>query len=538
MIASRRRRLPLWSPSPWLAPTAEGLAILSLVPLAAALFGSLAGHGTGYVHWWGSARGWEALARTLAVAAPAAAVAVVLAWVLVSCAVRLSARWAAMVLFAACLPLLLPSSLLATAWIVALGKQGVATAWLREATGGVALNLYSMPGAAFVLALRYFGIAALVLAPGRLRREGEWPAARVFGIPRLAATVHLHLRAAVRPVLAGWLLVCLFSMNDHIIPGMLLVSTYGTQVLIQYSALLDPGGAAALAAPVAAIGAVLAGSAVLAGKRAWSSPVDSERPYLRKGRAAERVAAAAGAAVLLALALAVPMAVLARRTESAGAVADALASARDQVRQTILVACAAGVVTVAAGALLAGRWVRCRRTGERTLVPLVLVNLTVPASLLGMGMLELAGHRPLDAVRDTSIPLLAGCVVRFLPLVTLLLYALWRGEPPEAVLAARVHGVPRWRTAWTVLWPIRRAALLGAALVAGLLSATELEVSILLAPPGGSTLGVRLYSLIHTAPDSMVSALAVGMLVLAGPAAACLAALVASGRLRPGGATS
>jgi len=518
---------------------AEALALLALVPLAAAIVGSLrtAGPESGYVYWWGTARGWESLARTLAVAAPAGAMAVVLAWVLVESAVRLSARWAAAAVLASCLPLLVPSSLLATAWIVALGKQGViTTSWLGGAGGAFAPDLYSVPGAAAVTALRYFGIAAVVLLYARLRREREWPAARVFALPRLAAAWRLHLRPAARPALAAWLLVTLFSMNDHIIPGMLLVSTYGTQVLIQYSALLDPAGAAALAAPPAAVGAAMMAVAVLAGRDLWSAPAGAPAPADRPRGFGRRALAALTAATVLALALAVPVAVLAARTESWVAVATALAGARDQAWQTLYVACAGAALAAAAAAILAHQWAACHRAGVRSAVPLVLVNLTVPPSLLGIGMIELFQDAP-PAVRDSSAPLVLGYAARFLPVVVLLLYSFWRHESADARLAARVHGVPAWRSAWSIVWPPRRAAVAGAALLAAVLMATDLETSILLAPPGGSTLGVRLYTLIHTAPDAMVSALAVGILVAAAPAILLLAVIAMLGRAGKAGRT-
>ena len=519
----------------WLSAAAEALAILALVPLAAAVVGSLgAGSTGGYVWWWGSARGWEALGRTLAVAAPAGAIAALLAWVLVESATRLPGRWAGLAVLAACLPLLVPSSLAATAWIVALGREGVITGWLRSSVGDPGINLYSIAGAAWVTALRYFGIAALVLFLARRRREGLWPAERVFAVPRAAAAVHLHLRAAVRPMLAAWLLVALFSMNDHIIPGMLLVSTYGTQVLIQYSALLDPAGAAALAAPMAAVGCGLLVVAVRVGRDflGVSAETAVERPRSRAGQATAAVAAA----FVLAVALAVPVAMVASRTESVQAIAGAIADAHDQAWKTLWAASIGGAIAAAVAAVLAAHWVRCQRAGVRSAAPWVLLNLTVPPSLLGIGVIELFQHAPLAAARDTSAPLVLGFVVRFLPVATLLLYSLWRSEPADTTLAARVHGVPAWRTAWSIVWPVRRPALAGAAILGALLIATDLETAILLAPPGGATLGVRLYTLIHTAPDAMVSALTLGILAVTAPAialAACVVALARPGRAGP-----
>ena len=46
--------------------------------------------------------------------------------------------------------------------------------------------------------------------------------------------------------------------------------------------------------------------------------------------------------------------------------------------------------------------------------------------------------------------------------------------------------------------------------------------------PGTTTLGVRLYTLIHTAPDAMVSAAAMNIVLLAIPAIALWAALASS----------
>jgi len=233
---------------------------------------------------------------------------------------------------------------------------------------------------------------------------------------------------------------------------------------------------------------------------------------------------------VLALALAVPAAVLAARAGSVGALAGALAAARGEAMETFRVSLSAGVLSMAAGALLAARWVAAARDRAWTAVPLVLVNLAVPPSLVGIGLVRLGQTAALAPLADTSWPLVFAYVARFLPVVTLVLYALWRREPAEPMAAARVHGVVAWRGAWRVLWPRWRAALAAAGLLAALLAATELETSILLAPAGAGTLGVRLYTLIHTAPESVTSALALDVLLLAAPAIALLAWALARGR--------
>ncbi|GAG31365.1 unnamed protein product, partial [marine sediment metagenome] len=247
-------------------------------------------------------------------------------------------------------------------------------------------SVYSLPAAAVVLALRYFGIAVAVLMHQRLRQLGHWPAERVFGVPRIAAAVHLRLRPGARAAAVAGALVMLFCMNDHIIPGMLLVSTYGPQVMIQYSALLDAAGAAALAMPVAAVGMGMVALALLVGR---ANQTRTEHPPAggAPGRAfCRRLVAAALALAILAAAMATPVIVLAGQAGSWRAIIEALRDARRQIWQTLYVAVAAGAACAALAGLLAGHWVRRRRSGGLTAAPLVLLNLTVPPALLAIGI--------------------------------------------------------------------------------------------------------------------------------------------------------
>ena len=424
-----------------------------------------------------------------------------------------------------CLPLLMPSSLLATAWIVALGRQGVITSALQAALGGSGWTVFSLSGAAGALALRYFGVAVLILTHHRPQQAGSWPVERAFCIPWPARAFHLYLGREIRPAAAAWLVVMLLCMNDHVLPDMLLQSTYGTQILIMYSALMDAAAAAAMAAPVGLVGVLLVAAALQIARATWiadDNPV-TDRPA--PAPAWSKALAATGAVGILALAMAAPAGVLIYRTPSWSALGEALYLARDQAWQTLRLSAAAGIATALLAAALTARWLSCQRSGRFSAAPLVMLNLVVPPSLIGMGAIELANHWPLSVLRDTSWPLVLAYVARFLPAAMLLLYIAWRNEPALPRQAARVHGASPWQIAARIQWPARRLSLAVAALLCMLLAATELDVSLLLSPPGGGTLGVRLATLIHTASDPVVSALALDILLLVAPAMALLIVL-------------
>ena len=142
-----------------------------------------------------------------------------------------------------------------------------------------------------------------------------------------------------------------------------------------------------------------------------------------------------------------------------------------------------------------------------------LVNLTLPGSLIALGVLGFAS-RSLPTLLDSEAPLLFAYACRYCGVAMLVMGINWARLPTTGEVAARLHGVSWWRRLLDVELPPRLPALVAAMLVVMLLIAADLEISLILVPPGTTTLGVRLYTLIHTAPDNLVSALAVDTLLL------------------------
>lgn len=521
-----QRRLPLPDLSRLFRLGPEWLAVIVVVPVLAAGVGAqLQLGGVEYVRWWGSWRGWQILGQTLGFAGVAALVAVGAGGVVASAAARAGQKGTPALLGLALLPLTLPSSLVGTAWIMALGRDGVITTLLAEV--GVPphltiyLTIYEWPIAAAVVGLRYTGIAALMLWPEMRRQAVVRERAEVLGMRGLWAWWSLRGCPALRPAAAAGALLLVLIMNEPILPGMFLIQTYATQLLIQYNALMDPAGAVALALPVLGVGLLAAIGGVWLGWETWTAP-GFGRP--QRGSAVRLMAAA----LVLGLALGLPVAALAVKAGTWTALRDAAVTAAPELRRTLQLVGVAAVSCAMLGSVLAAGWLRSRQARRPTLVPLTLINLAAPAPLLAAGIVELSDRWPLRSLRDGDLPLLLGYVVRFVPLLVLVLFVAWSRHPPAPDHAARVMGVTHWRRRWQVVWPQRRSALALAAVMVGLLVAAELELSVLLIRPGTTTLGVRLYTMIHTAPDELVAALALDVLILI---VGCLTLLLAAASL-------
>jgi ABC-type Fe3+ transport system permease subunit len=201
----------------------------------------------------------------------------------------------------------------------------------------------------------------------------------------------------------------------------------------------------------------------------------------------------------------------------------------------LLLALMAGVAGSAAGWALAS----ARRPWPARLA--LLVPLVTPAPLLAVGAQLLlrrpAGSLPgglddaLAALADTHVPLLAVWLLRFAPIVALLVERALRHLPADASAAAALEGagpLAFWRA---IAGPQCAPAVAAGMLAAFALSLGEVGAAVLLLPPGTTTLGVRLLTLMHYAPTGQVSALC---LLLAAPGLAAYAAAASLLAMRRG----
>jgi iron(III) transport system permease protein len=505
------------------SPLASVVLAVVLLPLAAGLAMAVSPAGReALASWWARPAGWRIVVGSLAFAGVGATVGLIAGWVV---ALLLPARGAArtIILTLCCLPLLVPSSLMGVGWIMALGRDAVVTNALRHVLGDATPTIFAWPVGAGATGLRYFGVAALVIAASHWQHRSTRAAERAFA---LSAWTRLRLRlgATRSAALVAWLLLVLLVQGDHILPGMFLVHTFGTEVLIQFTALMDPAGAAALALMPALIALLIVGmcGGTLRRSGTWSARDDATR--LSSSKSSDRGhAAAVGVslassrawrravlALVLIIAVVVPITGLVVRAGSVGNLGDGWRAAHDEVAHSITLSTAGAALTLLLSLPLAHAWVASHRARRSSPVPVALLNLAVPGSLLALGVLALPVPR---ALLDTDAALVFAYAARFAAVAAVALFAAWVRQSPAADAAARVHGVPALDRFIRLTIPTRGPAALAAFALVALLVAAELEMSILLVPPGPTTLGVRLYTMIHTAPDHVVAALAVDVLL-------------------------
>lgn len=168
----------------------------------------------------------------------------------------------------------------------------------------------------------------------------------------------------------------------------------------------------------------------------------------------------------------------------------------------------------ATGAMLVAlpiAWQAIRRTwGAFVAVAVAALGLAIPGPLIGITVIWLLNRDPpwISWLYDRT--LLAPCLamlLRGLPLAILVSWYAIRSVAREVLEAAQTEGLAGGGLLWWIVAPQRVAALAAAWLAIFALSLGDLAATILVTPPGVSTIATRVFGLLHAGVDDQVAGL-------------------------------
>lgn len=461
-------------------------------------------------------RQWGLLRNTAAIAAGTTLCAAILG-VSAGLALTCVGTWARKALgcgFA--VSFLTPPYIAAIAWIDLLGNNGTvartAKLWFGD---GVRLpGIYNIPGVVFVLTLSYYPIVACAtfLAFRRFDRRLEEAALLAAGKLRTFRSITFPLLAPA--ILTSALCVFMLTLVGFSVPSLLQVNAYAAEIYTQFSAFHDFPAAAAQAAPF-----VLCGGAALAlwasyvrPKRAWLTGVRRPQPPLSP-RWPARAAATVFAGGIVLVSAVLPVAVLVGRAMPLRSFIEALRTAKEEIATTALL----GAATASIAACLAFSMAYLARVRPRigVLFSLSLAPFLISGPVLGMGLIRLWDRPgPMALVYDGIGVVLLACAGRFLFFAHQGVVAALGELHPNLEEAAAVTGLAWWRQMGGITLPLLWPSLVAVWGLIFVLSAGELEATVLVCPPGVTPLSVRLFTLMHYGPSRLVAALSIITVVL------------------------
>lgn len=410
--------------------------------------------------------------------------------------------------FALVIPLVIPPSILALAWIYLGGSTGL----LAQLVGRDLLSgyTYSLTGAVVVLGISFYPLSMLATEAAARRVEASLEeAALIVARPR-RVLLRITLPLIAPHIAAAALIIFVLALAEFGVPGLLRVNVFTTEVFTAFAALYDFGAATALAIPLLLV-TLIAGFLVklIIGERLLATRRSSRSGLpLKLGR--WRAAVLLGLLLLFAFCVLMPLLVLALEAGQFSRIIAAARGAGVSITNSLVLSSIGATLIVAVAVFLGYSRARSR-TRMRGVVDLAwIVIFAVPSTVIGVGLIGLWNRPgPLSALYTSPAIIVVGYLARFLPIAALILAASVRQIPGSFEEAAEVAGSSWPRTFARIVFPQMRAGIIAAWVVCFIFAFGELGTTILVAPPGESTLPIRIYTIIANTPSSEVASLAV-----------------------------
>lgn len=405
------------------------------------------------------------------------------------------------------IPLVVPPYVLGLAWIYLSGSTGIAAHVLGRDL--LSDTTYSLAGAVGVLSASFYPLsmlateAAMQCVDGRLEEAGLL----VASPRRVLARITLPLIAP--SVAAVALIIFVLALSEFGVPGLLRVRVFTTEVFTAFAAQYDFGRATALSAPLLFLALITA----VALKLTIGDRLLTTRRSMHTGLSLKLGAWRAPALILigtvLALSVVLPLSALAVEARGTATIVVAVKESTNAITNSIVLALCGAFFTVGLGLLLGYGRARSRTRLGRLSDLAFVVLFAAPSTVIGVGLIGLWNRPglPGEIYRSPLIVVIA-YLARLVSVAALILASAVRQTPSSMEEAAEVAGASWPRAFARIVFPQITGATVVAFVVSFIFAFGELGATVLVAPPGESTLPVRIYTLIANAPSSQVASLA------------------------------
>lgn len=441
---------------------------------------------------------WILLANSFFLASVATVLALVIGFIMAVVMTAVSGRPRSILLGFTIVVLALPSFLVVNCWIDLLGVNGLLHRWLP-------LNIFSLTGAVLILALLLWPIPALAiwsawqkLEPAHFEVDAALAGAKVFRFLLLpAAKSHLVISVAV---------VFALALNNFAVPIILQIKVFTSEMWVKFSTNLDPLGALQLSGPllVVPICLLLLAPGI---QTPWPRPTGTEiSESFRRQLGSQWIhVASIAASIAVFLSLVVPLVQLAGTPRTWVEFLPALIAGRNAVMNSLLYAGVAALSAVLMAIIF---------TRRRSLSALWAFFL-VPGILLSIGALT-AFHFPMfDFFSRTAAIVITVLVVRYMAIAHSITRVAFQGLDRDLIDAGCLDGLRGVNLFRKIVFPQVAPELAAAACFVYVLCLWDVETILLVIPPGGETLAVRVFNLLHYGHNAHVNALCLLLLLLA-----------------------
>jgi len=443
----------------------------------------------------------EVLQNSLVLVLLTTPIAVLLGWPVALLGILggdLGRRW---VRILALLTLALPPFFVAGMWMEWVGFAG---AW-RAGMGTLSEKVWPLAMSVGVLALMLWPLVTLLALGVWDRVDGRlWeaePRLRGFELWRRVLGPALARGMGIPALWIGVLVLGNFG-----VPALFQARVWSAEVWVEYATRFDAWSALQLCWPLIVVLGL--GLAVL-GRAKWEWPAARSMASAKALRERLGPWVVAGilmmAIVVVALSLGVPLLTALLKGRTWTEFLPSFQASGPVVWRTALYAFTAASVV----------WLIAVWTAGRPGMALSVVPFAIPGIFTGMLLAEISSMAMAQPLRSTGFWVVAALVMRYAFVGWLMADRAWRTADVRLRDSVASAGGGRWAHWRHVIWPVSHGNLAGTWYAIYVLCLWDVETQLLVVPPGGDTLGLVIFNLLHYGHNAQVSALCLQLGLLA-----------------------
>jgi ABC-type Fe3+ transport system permease subunit/DNA-binding beta-propeller fold protein YncE len=441
---------------------------------------------------------WFLLQNSLLVSIAATMLAAGFGFCAALCCAAVGQRWRKLFLAAAIVALVLPPFLVTNCWIELFGETGTWRRWIP-------LNIYSLGGTVWILALLNWPITMFFTLAAWRRLESAQM--EVDPLLRGTALVRWLLWPMAR---AGFgqaaALTFLLALNNFAVPAILQVKVFPAEVWVNFNTTFNYRTAVQSSWPLILTPLLIV---LWFGRKdilwQWRQQTVDARTFRKQLGKNWLGAATIVSVVVLAFSVALPTWQLAASPKTWREIWPALAAGQSALIHSVALAAVTATVVVLVAALT---W--RARIGTALWIPLF-----VPGVLLGIGLIWIFNRPGLAGIYQSAAIVVLAWTIRYAAVGWNSVARGARATDRALTDVARLEGATRWQVFRHVLWPQVFPTTAVAWYVTYLLCLWDVETLVLIVPPGGETLALRVFNLLHYGHNAQVNAICMLLLALA-----------------------
>jgi len=412
--------------------------------------------------------------------------------------------------FLVLIPVLIPSYVMAGAWIHLLSPAGSVNRMLAACFGPtVKLSLYSTAGCAWCMGISFFPVIAVILAAGFSKLDSNLQDIARLSTNRWGVFWHSTLPQILPHLIASVCLVVIFVLAQYGVPSLLGINTYPVEIFAQFSAFYDDTAAVATALPltVLVVFLILLQQRIMRRHDYVHITPSSETDDPIKMNGMKRYAVGF-LIILFVVTTVLPFSSVLAYARSSDKVWSTLRSFSDGIVTTSSLALLAAIISTAIAFPIGSHLAHNHDRFTRTLDILCWLPIAIPGTIIGLGLIKLSNlGGALQRSDSFGILLLFAYIGMFSAFSIRIFQAAHKRADPNIDDAAAIDCQRWYQRLLYIDLPIHAGPIAASMIIVFVLVIGELNATVLLVPPGKETLAVTIDNLLHYGANVKASVL-------------------------------